>query len=441
MNGRWLVLAASLGCASLLLAASETRQATPVEFVGENAAAELTIDAKAYGQTPTTVYDLLPGLHRYRLAAPGFVAADGFFELFAGTPQKLQVELEPEKGILLLKSEPADAEISQDGVVLGRTPRLFTHLNAADTWRFTLSKAGYNPATVEVRFSGRTPVVKKVVLASDTGTLVVASEPAGAEVLVNGVAKGVAPLKVAEVPRGRVKVFVRKEGYVAELREVEVAANREVRLAVTLEEKPVPLCLLSVPEVARFYINGTAYGKGPVETMLKPGTYRVRAEADGWVAEEREIVLSGEDQVTEEFMLESNCGSIEVKTTPPGATVVLDGRIVGRTTALDAQAETSDLLTLRDVAVGERTLVVRLDGYREFSRTVKVQPKKTSRQHRIRLERAFIPDVRIITATAEVTGVLRSQKPEYVEVETSPGVMRLLRRSEVRKLEFLKGAK
>lgn len=441
MNGRGLLLVALLGAASSLSAVSDVRQATPVEFVCENAPAELTIDASAYGNTPTTVYDLLPGLHRYRFAAPGFVAEDGFFELFEGTPQKVCVALEREKGILLLKSEPAGAEIRQDGVLVGCTPRLFTDLNAADSWRFTLSKTGYSPATVEVRFSGRTPVVKQVVLVGDTGALVVTSKPEGAEVLVNGVSKGVAPLTITEVPKGRAKVFVRKEGYVPELREVEVAVAREVRLAVELEEKPVAVRFLSVPEGARFYVNGEACGKGPIATTLKPGTYRVRAEAEGWATEEREVVLSGEEPVTEEFKLESNCGSIEVKTTPPGATVVLDGRIVGRTTALDPQAETSDLLTLKDVAAGERTLVVRLDGYKEFSRTVKVQPKKISRQHRIRLERAFIPDVRIITATAEVTGVLRSQKPEYVEVETSPGVMRLLRRSEVRKLEFLKDAK
>lgn len=411
-----------------------------VSVTSQPEGATIIVDGVDRGMTPAILCDLAPGRHHLKYRLAGYVERDRFFNTKEATGPYIEKNevLEEEKGLLLLKTEPAGCDIQIDGVSVGRTPRLITHLAAKDTYSVRLRKAGYQDQTIKVKFEGRKPLVReeKMVLAS--GTIEIMSEPAGAEVTVNGIVKGKTPLRVEEVPRGRATVKFRLEGFVEEVRELAINAGDVQTLPIVLKGLPGTLHLVSVPDGARFYVNNEARGKGPLAIPgLKPGDYVVRAELEGYGTMAKTITLDNGQSAREEFRLSNVMGRLEVRTCPVGAQVFLDGRPVGITKSKDPEAEFSDILAIENVMEGEHTLVMKKDGFADLTRHPKIQSEKTAKLHRLRLARIFTPDVEIVTARSTYQGVLVSRSPELVTIEVRPGIMQSFARDEIRDIKFL----
>lgn len=417
-------------------AAAADGTATRVEFTSSPEGATVSIDGKVRGVAPLKLYDLAPsGRYRATWTLDGYEPEDRFFSFNAGDIPVLHAELTPVKGVALVSSDPAGAQISLDGYVLGETPRLLASLNAKDVHTLVLKKPGYQEAKTELRFDGRNPVAISVDLVLDSGTLAVASEPSGAHVSVNGIPRGETPVSVGGIARGRASVVVSMKGYETVQREVSVAPGDEQNLFVKLEEKPGRISVSSVPAGARIYIADRPQGNAPVDSgLLKPGTYAVRAEMDGYGPVERLVTVRGGETVREELRLESVLGAIEIRTSPPGATVHVDGRYRGTTKSEDPSAATSDVLSIRDLKAGEHTVVIKRKGYAEVVKHPVVEAKKTLKA-KIAMKRVFKPDVRITTSTGVIEGVMISSDVSKIVVETALGIERGVRRDSIRSIE------
>ena len=403
--------------------------------------ATVIVDGRDRGTTPTVLFDLKPGRHHIKFRLAGYQEIDRFFDTKEGPFIEKSEVLVEEKGLLLLKTDPPGCHISIDGVSSGVTPRLITGLAAKDTYSVRLSKAGYQTQTISVKFNGREPLVREETMILDSGVVNVLSDPAGAEVSVNDVVRGVTPLLVKGVPKGRAVVKFKMPGFKDEVRELVMRAGDQQTLSIALSALPGTLNLISVPEGASFYVNDKAYGRGPIAIpSLSPGEYSVRAEMDGYGTMTRTVTISNGESAREEFRLSNVMGRLEVRTSPPGAQVVLDGRAVGTTSSSDPEAEFSDVLPIENLLEGEHVLVVRKDGYAESIRHPAIHSTKTSR-HNVRLRRVFKPDVEIVTSRGTYQGMLVNVTPEHVAVEVSLGITRSFPRSEIRKMNTLGDAK
>ena len=436
-DSRLLTLLSAVMCAGSLFSADPVL--TRVNVTSQPSGATVIVDGQDRGITPAQVFGLAPGRHHLKLRLVGYSECDRFFNT-NGEPflEKNEV-LEEEKGLLLLKTDPPGCDIQIDNVSVGQTPRLITNLAAKDVYKVRFRKPGYLDQTISVKFDGRKPLVceEKMVLAS--GTVVVQSDPPGAEITVNGIARGVSPVRVEKVPKGRVTVRFRREGFDEEIRELSVNAGDEQTVSVALKALPGTLHLISVPEGARFYVNDEARGKGPMAIPgLSPGTYAVRAELEGYGTVTKSLTLGNGESLREEFRLSNTMGRLEVRTAPPGAQVLLDGKPVGLTKSADENAEFSDILAFENLLEGEHTLVIRKEGFAEVVRHPKIKSAKTSKHHNIRLSRIFTPDVEIVTARGTHRGVLVSRTPQSVVVEVSLGITRSFAVDEIRKINFLK---
>ena len=269
------VIGLLLAFASSVFAADEVRPR--VSITSQPSGATVIVDGMDRGTTPVTLFDLAPGRHHLKYRLAGYVERDRFFNTNDAPGPYIEKNevLEEEKGLLLLKTEPEGCDLQIDGVSVGRTPRLVTHLAAKGVYNVKFRKAGYQDQVINVKFEGRKPLVReeKMVLAS--GTIDISSEPAGAEVTVNGIVKGVTPLRVEEVPRGRATVKFRLDGFAEEVRELAINAGDIQALPIVLKGLPGTLQLASVPDGARFYVNNEAKGKGPLsltglERILRP---------------------------------------------------------------------------------------------------------------------------------------------------------------------------
>ncbi len=428
-------------CAAWICAARGEVQGVKVDVTSQPAGVTIVVDGQDRGVTPLTLFDLRPGKHHVKCRMAGYVERDRFIEVKDGVPMQPNVVMEPEKGLLLIKSEPEGCAIVIDGVSHGVTPRLITTLDTKDVYKVTLRKAGYRESTFDVKFEGRKPLVREERLILDSGIIEVVTDPVGAEVMVNGIAQGVAPVVVSDVPKGRATVKLHMDGFKDEVRELAVNAGDRQMLSVALEGLPGTLSLSSVPEGARFYINGEYRGKSPVVIAgLKPGAYQVKAEMEGYGTMLREVTIGNGAMPREEFRLSNQMGRIEVKTSPVGARVFLDGHSVGVTKSADPAADLSDVLAIENVLEGEHVLTVRADGHTEVVRHPKVQSEKTLQQV-VRLARIFIPDVEILTDQGTRQGVLIRNTADAITIEVMPGIEQSFQHSKVRKIEFLKPKK
>lgn len=408
------------------------------EFTSQPDGANVLVDDEMRGQTTLTLYNLGPGRHHVRFEKQNYESVDEFLSLKEGGMFQKNAVMNPVKGLLLLTSEPAGCDISLDGLSLGKTPRLITSLDAKNVYRILLQKPGYQSRTVEVKFSGRTPLVRHEELILDSGVIEVTSDPEGAEVTVNGQPRGTTPVTVRDVPKGRTTVTLKNHGFDEETREITMVAGDSQTLFVKMNGLPGTMSLSSVPEGARFYVNDQPHGKGPISlTNLKPGEYTIRVEKDGFATATKTVSLENGGAIVEEFRLENVMGRIEVRTIPAGAQVLLDGSVVGTTKSKDSDAEASDVFAIENVREGEHTILIRCDGYADVTKHPIVENQKTQSLN-IRLKRVFTPDVEIVTDSGTYRGVLISKTPTGVEVEVSLGINRTFQHSEIRKLNFLK---
>lgn len=147
-------------------------------------------------------------------------------------------------GQLLLESEPSGAEVVLDGRVLGRTPLLAAEIPDG-SHEVVVRRKGYQSGHLTVQVLPDLTTRRQLQLRrlGASGELRVTSEPAGAQVLLDGRPVGRTPLHLRRVAPGDHRVVLRRPGYRDGTRTVRVVAD----LATV---RHVPLGALRAPNVA-----------------------------------------------------------------------------------------------------------------------------------------------------------------------------------------------
>ena len=411
-----------------------------LDVTGQPEGARVSVDGKLRGtlqsSAPCAVLPLAPGRHLLHVEAQDYRPLDTYIYLDDATNYVSHaVDLEPERGIVLLKSRPAGAAVTYNGSDIGTTPLLITSFACGRRHALELAFNGYQRKRIEVSVDNRRPIVRNEELVLDSGIVTCTTEPSGATVLVNGIERGVTPLDVI-VPRGGVKLTIRLDGYKEIGQSVGVVPGERRTLALKLEGRPARLSVVTEPEQAKVYLDGDYQGKSPVViTEARPGMHEIRVERAGYATDKRTIRLENGGDATETFTLMSVLGRLEVITAPPGAKITIDGKAVGATRA-QGEAKKSQILMIENVAAGEHAVGAHLKGYLDVSRKITVGATETKQVY-IPMKRHFVVDTEVETINgAPVRGALiQSQTtPFEIVIETRPGVLRSIRRDTIRKI-------
>ena len=419
----------------------QARQPSRVDVTSNPDAARVTVDGAPRGMTPLQLFDLGPGRHLFHVEAPGCQAADEYLTVGdEGTYLQKHFELSREKALMLLRTDPDGAEVKCQGLHYGVTPLLVTTLATDSEYAFELSRPGYRPAKILAKPVGRTPLVVTERLVIDSGTLECITEPAGAEVVINGVARGNTPVTVENIAKGDATVSFRLKGFRSESRQVVVSPDGSRQtVSVKLVGLPATLHLVSSPEGARVFVDDNYQGKTPTSApQLAAGEHKVRIELDGHATQERTVHVENGGESTETFQMESVLGRLQIVTVPAGAKVTVDGKAVG-TTRMTPGSSRSAVLSVEKVAAGDRSIVASAPGCQDVARKVKVPPKGTA-SVTIVLKRLFVPDTEIETVQGTTRrGVLIGDGKEVdgVHLEVSPGVEQVFPHDSIRKLRQL----
>jgi eukaryotic-like serine/threonine-protein kinase len=121
----------------------------------------------------------------------------------------------------------------------------------------------------------------------------VISEPAGADVVVNGVVKGRTPLRVSDLDPGKYDFEVRKEGHSPYRKTIELEANSDYQMKATLPETVNSLRIVSEPPGVAVKVNGEPKGRAPLTlSQLPNGRYEVSGELEGYPRQTIHVDLS-----------------------------------------------------------------------------------------------------------------------------------------------------
>jgi hypothetical protein len=138
------------------------------------------------------------------------------------------------------------------------------------------------------------------------------------------------------------------------------------------------LLIRSTPDGADAFLDGRDIGRTPITIRdVERGLHTVRVVRDGYVAQERRVTITAvqpSQSLTVELTrarraappataaaLEHEKVPLTVESRPAGASVFVDGTLIGKTP-----------LTLVEVAAGDHAVSLDLDGYRRWSSSVRI---------------------------------------------------------------------
>jgi hypothetical protein len=241
-----------------------------------------------------------------------------------------QSPIVPATASITVTSEPAGARVSVDGETLGVTPLTSSlaagphELRVGDEALQSIRLDAGGSSTVHVVLAGTTA-------AAGTGSVEITTEPPGAAVTIDGVSRGVSPLRISDLPPGTHAVTLARAGRLLR-RSITVRAGASTSLVVPMESGATGSGWLTVtsPVPAQIYADGTLIGRTDTpRTMLTAGRHQLLLVNEALNFREERTVEIGPGR-TVALQLEAVNGTININA-QPWASVWIDGIAVGET--------------------------------------------------------------------------------------------------------------
>lgn len=157
-------------------------------------------------------------------------------------------------------------------------------------------------------------------------TVTFETQPAGAEVRVDGDVLGRTPLK-SDVGAGRREVVLALDGYAPFTAGITVIASEPQKVGpVPLRPPPGLVELSSEPSGAQVSVGGQFRGRTPLVLSLDPGTPQaIEVTRLGYAPASRTLQVAAGSRTRERVVLAAQVGEVALKGTPADAQVFVDG--------------------------------------------------------------------------------------------------------------------
>ena len=199
------------------------------------------------------------------------------------------------------------------------------------------------------------------------GTISVESSPAGANIYLNGQAQGRSPVTIPNLWPGNYEITAEMSGFET-FRTVTTISGPTIS---TIYCKLTPaisgngLVIMSTPDKATVFIDGAEIGVTPI-AISNPaaGSHKIQLRLSGYDTWESSVDLGSSPRIVSATLKEKAINTdqgINVSSSPPGASVVLDGRAKGFTP-----------ISLYSIAAGIHILELESPGYSSWKSTIDV---------------------------------------------------------------------
>ncbi|MCZ6671674.1 MAG: PEGA domain-containing protein [Verrucomicrobia bacterium] len=157
--------------------------------------------------------------------------------------------------------------------------------------------------------------------------------PADATIVLNGKNTTLSGDGYLQVKRGKHLLEIVSPGYSPHKEPLNISFGKPPPYSVSLSVLPGLLSVVSEPDQAKVTINGTVYGKTPMNGQeLEPGNYEVLIEKENYLPHTEEVTIEGRRQRTRvETTLTPAWSLVSINTTPEGSSLYVNNQQVGKT--------------------------------------------------------------------------------------------------------------
>ncbi len=364
------------------------------------------------------VWLLREGEYRLRATASGYYDLDEALAVSDDRNQTHGFEFRRLPGLVTFETTPPGAVVSIDGRQLeGRTPTVPLEVEAGPAeFGFTLDR--YQPLLLTAEIEGRQqPQTVEGVLTPNWADVTVTSSPAGASIFVDDEPTDQLTPAVVEVLAGEHEIRLKAPGHRSHRQRILVAAE-ETRILpeVRLQQADSLLTIRTQPAGAGVTLNGQFQGEAPVEVAVRSGErYRLQAFRAGYAPAETSVRLEARSERTLTLTLARLTGTLVVKSQPPEAELIINGKAVGKAN------QTLNLPT------ESQRVEIRLAGYAGYS--TRITPKEGITQE-IKVRLLTLEEARLAALKPQISS---PQGQELVLLQPEPFTMGASRRQPGRR--------
>jgi len=376
-----------------------------ITIVSTPSGASVSLDGKTVGVTPITGTEVGAGIaHTLRITKEGYEPFEKSVSVSSGeqsavdatlteivtptktptpTPTATQSPIGGGKGWIRVNAnvDGASAALGSEAcTITGGSCSIMVGTTTTPVKSFTVQKSGYaeyaGPITTWPKEGETVDVYATLNPVASTGTLQVSSYPSGAVATLDGGNWQYTPAQFSSVSAGtNHHVQISMNGYETYAATVYVSAGETAYASATLVPvTPYPstgsLGVATSPAGADIYVDGRYMAASPnTITNLAPGTHTLRMHKAGYDEYLRTFSITAGQRTMVDYTFtpqSSSFGSIEVASTPAGATLFLDGNYMGQT-------QPGDYFDLTSLVPGTHTITLRMTGYQEYTQTVYVR--------------------------------------------------------------------
>jgi hypothetical protein len=343
------------------------------------AGAVIYLDGDSKGQAPVTITGLWPGSYNISAELAGYQEYTSITTISGPTRSVVYCPLVPDtsgNGLYII-STPAQANVYLDGVHEGVTPFMQSDL-ANGTHIIQVRLSGYDDwkSTVEIAKNG-TKIISAVLIRNNTVLtqgIDVSSDPDGATIILDGLAKGFTPKTVNNIAAGVHVLEIDFPGYVSWKSTIDVPETGIKDISINLTPKTNSLGWITVssqPGNASVTLDGDYVGRTPINSSLNldiipPGEHIIALGLPGYQPYSTRTNVSSRlvSSVNAVLIPASGAfakGTLSVTSDPAGATISVDNSSVGISP-----------LTASDITEGNHQITITLEGYQEYSTSILV---------------------------------------------------------------------
>ena len=222
------------------------------------------------------------------------------------------------------------ARVQIDSVDIGVTPLVDVPVEAGKH-EMLISRDRYLPAKEQIVVEGRSIRERfELELAPAWAVVSLVSEPAAAEVLIDGVPVGFTPMN-AEVLQGDREFTIKLAGHKAWQGDISIEAGRDLVIpGIVLEAADGLVFIRSNPSNASVTISGEFKGQTPLEVALTPGErHEITLFKAGYASGTRSIQTAPDEETELNIKLEPVMASVRVQASPEDAQLYINGEFRG----------------------------------------------------------------------------------------------------------------
>ena len=358
----------------------------------------------------------LPGTYEVEIAEQGYEPLRATVTVADAPNQVFRFRLQKLPGRLSVQS-PVAARVSVDGREVGSAPGEFKL--SPGKHEVVVSAPRHLPYAAPVVIEGGDRL--QTLAASPVpawAPVTVTTEPAGAQVLVDGQPRGTTPATL-ELDAGSHRIELRQAGFKPWVTDVQVVANEPQTLGpVRLGLPDGTLVVRTEPAGASVSVGGAYRGRAPLTIDVRPGApLALVATREGYEPATSQLTVASGERREVQLTLAPIFGEVTVQAEPVGAEVLANGRALGKA----GQAFR--------LPAARQEIEVRLAGYRPYRAVVTPRPGLPQVLN-VRLEAGHDPRAPAANATAGAAEAAAGVTPPATAARAPAGPLAALARTK-----------